>query len=186
MSSYYYYLDIETAPLDEFVDDLLAGLDPVKSRIISIQYQPPDFVTGRPNGELVILSDWQLGSEKNILDSFLQIYSLKNPWHFIPVGNNLLFECRFLKYKLWQHYGLQGLKLGQRPMVDLKHVLIIMNGGRFRGYNTLLGKSGIAANMPAWYATKDFYQIEQYIREEATNFAKVYAVLKSELPKIRV
>jgi hypothetical protein len=132
------------------------------------------------------LSDCQLGSEKDILDSFLQVYSLKNPWRFIPVGNNLLFECRFLKYKLWQLYGLQGLKLGQRPMVDLKHVLIIMNGERFRGYSALLGKSGVATNVPAWYATKDLYRIEHYIREEAMNFAKVYAVLKSELPKIRV
>src|SRR5215218_626268 len=96
------------SPADGFFDDPLAGLDPTKSRIISIQYQPLDFVTGRPIGELVILNDWQLGSEKNILDSLLQVYSLANPWCFIPVGNNLLFECRFLKYKLWWHYGLQG------------------------------------------------------------------------------
>ena len=54
-------------------------------------------------------------------------------------GNKLAFECRFMKYKLKRYCDLDGLELGQRPMIDLKHVLVIANNGYFKGYQRFLG-----------------------------------------------
>lgn len=44
----YYYLDIETVPLDKYREEPYASLDPLRAKIITIQYQPLDTVTGRP------------------------------------------------------------------------------------------------------------------------------------------
>ena len=42
---------------------------------------------------------------------------------------------------------LVGLGLGNRPMSDLKHILVVMNGGYFKGYPHLIGKSGKTAKI---------------------------------------
>jgi len=133
-----YYFDIETVAERPYFSDPRAGLNPATAKIITIQYQPLDYRTGRPIGDLVILKEW-CSSEKEIIRQFIKVYFRDPPWGFIPVGNNLLFENSFLKYKLRQHFGLINLKLGQRPIIDLKPVLILMNGGKFRGYSALVG-----------------------------------------------
>lgn len=180
-----YYFDIETAPLEESRHDKRASFDPCKSKIISIQYQQLDNRTGRPIRDLQILKEWLPGSsEKSIVEQFRKLFIDNGIWQFIPVGNNLAFECRFMKYKLKQYCNLDALKLGQRPMIDLKHVLVIANNGSFKGYQRLLCKSGQAANMAQWYYDKNWSMIEQYIRQETLDFIKVYAILKKELPKI--
>ena len=136
-------------------------------------------------GSLQILKEWEHGSsEEAIIKRFQPLIANGNVWSFIPVGNNLLFECRFLKHKLKQYCGLEGLRLGQRPMIDLKHTLVMANNGSFRGYATLLGKSHKAANMSDWYYSKNWPMIEQYIRQETTDFIRGYARLKKELPTI--
>jgi hypothetical protein len=89
-----------------------------------------------------------------------------------------------MKYKLKQHCGLEGLKLGQRPMIHLKHVIVIANNGSFKGYQRFLGKSGRAAKMAEWYYGKNWSMIDQYIREEAEDLSKAYSILRKELPKI--
>jgi hypothetical protein len=182
----YYYFDIETVPLVRFTEDEQASFDPSKSKIITIQYQELDSKTGNPISDLTILKEWQSSSsEEAIVTKFKEVFIDNGIWSFIPVGNNLLFEYRFLKYKLKQYCNLDRLYLGHRPMIDLKHILIILNGGRFRGCAELVGKSHRARNMPQWYASKNYDIIEEYIIEEAKNFAAVYSILKKEVPKLR-
>ncbi|MFY3742155.1 MAG: hypothetical protein HMLIMOIP_002619 [Candidatus Nitrosomirales archaeon] len=180
-----YYFDIETAPLEQYRAEIGASFDPCKSKIISIQYQELDNRTGHPTQELQILKEWlPESSEKAIVEQFKKMFIDRGIWQFIPVGNNLAFECRFMKYKLKQYCNLEGLKLGQRPMIDLKHVLVIANNGSFKGYARLLRKSGLALNITSWYYDKNWTMIEQYITKEASDFVKAYSVLKKEIPNI--
>jgi hypothetical protein len=135
---------------------------------------------------LVILKEWEPGSsEEFIIDQFKPLFLDNGIWGFIPVGNNLLFESRFMKFKFKQYFGLDGLYIGHRPMIDLKHLLIIINNGKFKGCSGLIGKSGIARNITQWYLGGDFDAIEHYIIQEAKDFVKAYYVLKVELPKLR-
>jgi len=181
-----YYFDIETVPLEQYRNHVDAGLFPDKAKIISMQMQRLDRVTGQPAGPLIILREWENGcSERMIVELFKNLYLDQGPWNFVPVGNNLLFEFRFMKYKLSHYFGLEGLKLGQRPTIDLKPVMVIVNGGSFKGYSILLGKSGRAANMAKWYYDNDWQRIEQYIEHEAMDFVRVYSTLKEDLPKLR-
>jgi hypothetical protein len=91
-----------------------------------------------------------------------------------------------MKYKLKQYCGLEGLRLGHRPMIDLKHVLVIVNNGSFKGYPCFLGKAGLARNMAAWYYNKDCQKILDYVITEVADFLKIYFVLKTVLPRIVV
>jgi hypothetical protein len=178
-----YYFDIETVPLEQYRNDEFAGLDPCKAKIITIQYQRLDSRTGKPLEPLHILKEWELG-EKGIVEQFRQTYISNNLWHFISVGNNLAFESCFMKYKLKQYCGLEGLRLGHRPMIDLKHVLVLVNNGSFKGYQRFLGKIGLAKNMASWYYGRNYEAIENYINNEVRDFLRMYFVLKTVLPKI--
>jgi hypothetical protein len=182
-----FYLDIETVPLEQYRLEEKAGTDPAKAKIITIQYQRLDGLTGQPIGQLQILRDWEpRSSEEVIVKTFQRLFANGNVWDFVQVGNNLLFECKFLKHKLRHYCGLDGLKLGQRPMIDLKHTLVIANNGMFKGYDSLLGKSDQAENMTMWYYDKNWSMIEQYIRQEAHDFRRTYCILKRELPRIQL
>jgi hypothetical protein len=139
-------------------------------------------VTGLPIQDLQILKEWVPGSsEKSIVEQFKKLFIDHGIWQFVPVGNNLAFECRFMKYKFKQYCGLEGLKLGQRPMIDLKHILVIANNGSFKGYQRFLGKSGQAANMAQWYYDKNWSAIEHYIKQETHDFVSVYSILKHSI-----
>lgn len=180
-----YYFDIETVPLEQYRNDDRASFDPLKAKVISIQYQQLDSRTGQPLTELKVLKEWESSSsEKSIIMKFKPLYVDGDNWAFIPVGNNLLFENRFMKHKLKQYCNIDGLKLGQRPMIELKHLLVIANNGSFKGYDRLLGKSGLAGNMTQWYFDKNWPMIEQYVKQEASDFVKAYSILKRELPRI--
>jgi hypothetical protein len=165
--------------LEQYRSDARASFDPCKAKIISIQYQNLDSAAG----ELVILKEWEPGSsERAIIEQFKKVFIDNGIWGFIPVGNNLAFECKFMKYKLKLYCGLDGLRLGHRPMIDLKHVLVIANNGSFKGYQRFLGKSGQAANMTQWYYDKNWTMIEEYVRNEANDFIYTYSILKRTLP----
>jgi hypothetical protein len=179
----YYYLDIETVPYAEFMDFPGASFDPIKSKIISIQFQPLDTLSGCPSGEFQILKEWDW-NEKIIVEEFRRIYIDNGVWSFIPVGNNLVFENRFLKYKFHFYCGLDGQKLGQRPMIDIKPILIMKNRGRFRGCAQAVGKIGEAQNISKWYASREYKKIESYIIKEAENFLQSYCILKRIIPEI--
>ncbi|AIF82365.1 hypothetical protein NTE_01145 [Candidatus Nitrososphaera evergladensis SR1] len=178
-----YYFDIETVPLESFRGEEKAGTVPSKAKIVTIQYQQLHSVTGKPVGDLQILKEWEIG-EQEMVEQFKKIYLDKGVWNFIPVGNNLAFESQFMKSKLKQYCNLEGLRLGHRPMIDLKHVLVIANGGRFDGYSRFLGKSGLAKNMESWYFDGNYDNILNYVKKEAEDFVKGYCILKKELPRV--
>ena len=69
-----YYLDIETT-----------GLDPLHSKIITIQYMELERNTGKPVGPLKILKEWE-SDEKTILKRFIEDFVPGNQWAFIPIG----------------------------------------------------------------------------------------------------
>lgn len=186
MSFCCYYLDIETVPYPEFMDYPGAKTDPSKAKIISIQYCPLHTRSGEPIGDIKILSDWRKNrSEKIILDLFRKIYLDGGCWSFVPVGNNLAYECEFLEYKYRLFYGLSGLKLAQRPMIDIKPILVIKNHGFFKGSSLCIGKTGEAKHMTEWYYNKEFGKIETYILTETINFINAYQTLKAKIPEIK-
>ena len=182
----YYYLDIETAPLAQHQHNPNASFEPETAKIISIQYQEIAQQTGQPHSELNILKEWeQHWSEELIVGLFKKIFVDNGIWDFVPVGNNLAFDFKFLKSKLNQYFGVERRRLGQRLFVDIKHVLVIMNSGQFTGYDELLGKSHEAKNVANWYYSQQFEQIEDYIRREASGFIGKYQILLKLLPGLR-
>lgn len=180
----YYYLDIETVPLEPFDGKHHWSNDPTKSKIISIQFQPLDWITGKPLGELSILKEWE-SSERIIVKRFKKIYQIDNQWGFIPVGNNLAYEFRFLECKFAQYCRVDGLKLSYRPSIDLNSILVMHNKGYFKGSTLAIGKVGLSQHMPEWYDKKNFRAIEEYIRE-AQRFVEAHHRLKMILPEIRL
>jgi hypothetical protein len=182
----FYYFDIETVPLPHYSAESNAGLDPSMSKIISIQYQHLSPSTGKPLERLKILREWESGSsERSIIMEFKKLFIDKGRNYFIPVGNNLRFENMFMKFKLRQFCNLHGLQLGNRMMVDLKPILVLMNGCTFTNYSAIIGKSNKAKEMATWYLDKQYDIIEQYIIEEAENFVSFYIYLVSQFPNLK-
>lgn len=155
----HYYFDIETTGLDEKDDE-----------IITIQYQKICVSTGEPIGRLSILKSWEFGEEGIIK----QVESLMSgdPWEFVPVGNNLAFEFKFLaeKFRKYLNKNIDIEYFLKRPHVDLKSVMILANGGKFKGCHLVLGKKGIGMNVPTWYFEGRYDLIEDYIIDETTCF----------------
>lgn len=181
-----YYLDIETVPLELFDGKQKWSNDPSKSKIISIQFQPLDRMTGKSLGELSILKEWEVGSsEKVIVEQFKRMYYDKGIWNFVPVGNNLVYESIHFEYKFAKYCGLVGVRLYERPNIDTKSDLIMHNKGEFKGYPLAIGKVGLAKNIPEWYDKRNFNAIEEYITKEAERFVEAYHRMKMVLPEIR-
>jgi hypothetical protein len=92
----YYYFDIETVPLVQFMENEQASFDPSKSKIISIQYQQLDTNNGNPISDLTILKEWQsCSSEETIVRKFKQVFIDNGQWSFIPVGNTFFMNVVF-------------------------------------------------------------------------------------------
>jgi hypothetical protein len=156
----HYYFDIETT-----------GLDPETDEILTIQYQKISVHTGKAAGPLTILSSWEYSEEdivKEIAINMLDEY----PWNFVPVGNNLTFEFKFLSCKINKYLGKE-IDVGYfmtRPHIDLKSVMILANSGRFKGCHLVLGKQGNGADVPLWYQIGEYQKIIEYIKDEANCF----------------
>ncbi len=176
-----YYFDIETyAPGPK--------PDPLTDKIITIQYQRLSSESGQPEGDLRILTEWEAGSEKAMLDAFKPIFITERDFDFIPIGENLYgYDLIVLVQRLNHHYNLSlGLSFFRnRPFIDLKPTLVMMNKGRFSGYGVLLGQKGTGAMVKGWYEAKDYPKIVDYIKEEAQSFINAYQILKRELPRIK-
>lgn len=173
MSMPEYYFDTETT-----------GLNPEHDKIITIQTQRIDGVTGEPIGEIQILKEWE-SSEQEILSKSLPCITCK-PFDFIFVGNNLMFDFNFLSKRL-RHHRLGEIDLGfaqERAFLDLKHILVMINKGMFKGYDEVLYKPGEFAevDVPRLYEQKRYQDIIGYIGEETRVFLKGYQVLKREMP----
>ena len=171
-----YYFDIETT-----------GTDFDKAEIITIQWQRLNGFTGETFGELNILKCWD-SSEEDVLKKFYPNLTCK-PFDFIFVGKNLFFDFCILNERL-KHYGIGEIDLrclNQRVSLDIKPILVIMNGGNFKGYDKVLPKTNPTTNdtIPKLYCEKKYPEIIKYIEDETKDFIKSYQVFKKELPKLK-
>ena len=189
-----YYFDIETVPLEQFrakYEDptIKKIINPVECKIISIQYQPIWSDTGKPKGELQILKEWE-SNEENIIKLLVEVMfprgipPEKIHWAFVPIGNNLMYEFKFLIPRLKQFCNIE-LDISEKPFFDIKHILIGINNARFIGYSELIGKGGEARNISGWYYSKEYDKIIDYIQRETKGFISNYQILMNELPILR-
>lgn len=175
-----FYLDVETyspTPKPNLRED----------KIIAIQFEKITTLDGNPEGELKILTEWECGSERDLLSKFREIFLTENPWGFVPVGVNLLFDLVSLLHRFNYHFKMDlGLDFfNTKPLVDIKSTLVMMNYGRMNRYQELLGKKHYGSEVREWYEKKQYDRILDYIREESENFITKYQVLKRELPNIK-
>ena len=170
------YLDIETT-----------GLDPLQSKIITIQYIQLERNTAMPVGPLKILKEWE-SDEKTILKKFISDSGVgeKYPFAFVPVGYNLEFEHKFFWQRCMSN-GLQPVDILNRPFLDLKTVGVIMNKGEFKGagLDNLTNKPQSGKDIPRLYDEKNYGEIESYIKKETESFCEWLAKLYVKLPNLR-
>jgi len=168
-----FYLDIETT-----------GLDPLKDKILTIQYQELDRNTGEAKGELVILKEWE-SSEKEIIEKFIKDTNILADYafSFIPVGYNLNFEHKFLKERSRIH-DLEIVDILNCPFIDLRAVGIIMNRGEFKGsgLDNITGKEGTGRNVPLWYNNHEYDLLIRYVEIETRSFIEFNAWLYKHMP----
>jgi DNA polymerase III epsilon subunit-like protein len=170
------YFDIETT-----------GTDPERDKVICIQVQRLEGRTTLPIGEIRIFKEWE-SSEEEILKEILPYLLCENPFDFIMVGKNLLFDFNFINQRAMK-YGIGTIGLDciyNRAFIDLKHVLVLMNDGAFRGYNNLL-KEGKYSNKEIldFYKQGKYNKIIEYVKEEAEIFREAYLKIKKELPSLK-
>jgi hypothetical protein len=171
-----YYFDTETT-----------GIEPEEDKIITIQWQPLSSLSGEPVGELEILKEWE-SSEESIISRFLPKVQQENPWEFIMVGKNLLFDFMFLS-KRSASYGIRNVDLRflySRVSLDIKPILVMMNRGSFRGYDKVMDKEGELAkvDIPSLYRDGKYEDIVRYVSQETQTFVGFYQMLKKEMPTI--
>ncbi len=173
-----YYFDIETRATGDKPDY-------ANDEILAITYQPLDNHTGRPKGPLTILKGWET-SEEEILTRFLPLFNPDRPWQFVPIGNNLSFDHTCLIYR-YRHYGVEikAWKLfTERPSVDIKGLLVLCNGGSFKGcgLDNFTRKTHSGAKIIEWVDAGDYAAVEEYIRTEAAAFIELYQYLLRSMP----
>ncbi|MGD0780447.1 MAG: hypothetical protein ABR954_06710 [Dehalococcoidales bacterium] len=175
-----YYFDIETyskTPKPDLNND----------EIIAITYQHIDSRTGEIKDGLNILKSWEL-SEKGILKRFIELYNPSDRWSFIPIGFNLSgFDFISLIYRL-KKYGIEvrATQFFDHPYIDMQHVLFLCNKGSFKGCNLdkFAGKESLGSVVLEKYDQKDYSVIEEYIKNEAEKFIKLYQFLVNRLPEV--
>jgi len=167
-----WYLDIETT-----------GLDPKVDKIITIQYAKLERGTGKQVGDLKILKRWEMPIHE-MITTLIRDTSIDHPYAFmcIPVGYNLDFENRFLRYM-----SLGKIDLSLRPKIDLFSLGILINGGEFKGsgLDQITNKKQSGRMIPTWYANHDYNLIIDYIEDETKSFVKWYSNLHNYLPTIK-
>ncbi|PIN85538.1 MAG: hypothetical protein COV47_01655 [Candidatus Diapherotrites archaeon CG11_big_fil_rev_8_21_14_0_20_37_9] len=168
-----FYFDIETT-----------GLDPRKDKIITIQYQELDRNTGEAIGELVILKEWEL-TERGMLEKFLKDSKIDSnyPFDFIPTGYNLTFEHNFMRERTAKH-SFNPIDILSKPFIDLRSIGVLMNKGEFKGsgLDQITEKQSDGRNIPVWYNSKEYGEIETYIVNETKAFIKFNAWLYRKMP----
>ncbi|MFC1505455.1 hypothetical protein ACFLQ6_00125 [Thermoproteota archaeon] len=181
-----YYLDIETVPKDPEDPNDRANLNPTTGKIITIQYQRVETISGAPIGPLKILTEWDK-SEREILEEFLPLFT-GNPWAFIPLGYNLNFEFNFLRKKSKEYFSrdLSVDEFLDRPKNDLKLVGVILNNGSFKGatLDSFTEKEHGGYKIPVWYKDERHDQIIDYVTKETHSFLTFWQKLKEDLPKV--
>jgi hypothetical protein len=176
-----YYFDIETYSTTR-------KPDPAKDKIITIQFQELSTIEGKPLDRLNILTEWNLKSERKLLAAFRGRFLTGRDFDFIPIGENLYgFDLISLLHRLNKYFHLDlGMDFFRdRPVIDIKPILVMMNQGNFRDYQRVLGKKS-GHMVRQWYENKDYDKIERYVRREARNFITKYQTLKKQIPRIRI
>ncbi|HGE72072.1 TPA: hypothetical protein ENX78_14635 [Candidatus Poribacteria bacterium] len=173
-----YYLDIETCIEGD-------RPDPLKDRIITIQYQRLDDCRGE-NGKLEILTEWDEGSEKSMLEKFRDIFITNNHFDFIPIGVNLYGYDLIVILKRFKAHGILDIDpfafFRDRPVIDIKPILVLINRGSFRGYTDIIKKEH-GTKIKEWYNNRNYEKIIEYITQEAQSIIKAYQILKEDLPE---
>jgi len=179
-----YYFDIETS-----------GLDLWKEQVVAVAYQP--IVSGAPADDLTILKAWDRGGEERVLRQVLKLGVFEadrdNAFAFVPIGTNLLFDLTFLIARM-DRLGIRKWKprevlhfFHNKPTKDIKHVLVLMNEGRFKGSSldafSTKKRTGGAAVVDMW-RRKDYKGIEEYIREDAEAFFEIYVKIVPSLSEL--
>jgi len=176
-----YYFDIETT-----------GFNFDKDEIITIQWQKISGFTGEPISELKILKRWEYENEEKaeeeMINSFIPNLNCK-PLDFIFIGKNLAFDFCILDRRM-RHYGLGKFNLQcfyDKAILDIKPILVMINRGKFKGYNKIIPKTNPIENkeISKLYRQKKYDQIIQYIIDESKDFLRAYQTLKREIPKLR-
>jgi hypothetical protein len=169
-----YYFDLETYSPEE-------KPDPTRDKIITIQYQKLSR-DGKPLEPLQILTEWELGSEKALLDAFRNVFLTENPFDFIPIGINLhgfdlLALISGFKRHFEPNFGLDLLRT--KPVLDLKPTLVLACDGSFSGWGGIFGKPN-PNPVKSWYdeGSSGRLQIKDYVTREAQKFIRVYQYLK--------
>ncbi|RLG20144.1 hypothetical protein DRN67_00740 [Candidatus Micrarchaeota archaeon] len=194
-----FYFDTEVALEPEMLELSREGgkvdLTPESCRIITMQFQLLDR-SGLPASPLMVMREWENeGGEEGMIRKFVEQNLSADPWEFIPVGHNVLFDLGLLKARA-EKYGIElnGWELyHQRPYIDIRQILLGMNGFAFRksGLDQFCAKRN-GKEVPFWYEQaqkgdeRGFALIDEYIEQEAEEFVRLYSRLKSELPKLRV
>lgn len=93
-----HYFDIETT-----------GLNPEHDKVITVQIQKMDGRTGELIGEIEIQKEWE-SSERELLEKAIPLLTCENPFDFLMIGKNLLFDFMFLS-KRAEKYGLKNMDL---------------------------------------------------------------------------
>ena len=170
-----HYFDIETT-----------GLNPEYDKVLTVQVQQMTGRTGELIGEMEILKEWEL-SEKQLLERTIPRLTCGRPFDFIIIGKNLSFDFMFLSKRAERH-RLKGMDLKcvhNRAFLDLKHVLVMINEGNFKGYDKLLKKARqVNEQIPELYRQGKYDEITQYIKEEAGIFIEAYQKLRKEMPSL--
>ena len=172
-----YYLDIETT-----------GLNPQKDKIISIQYQKI-YNNGNPLGQLNILKEWE-SSEKEIVEKFYKEFMQDNVWDFVPIMNNSIFDLTFL-FSKFKQYNLECPELSnylyQKPLVDIKYILIMCNGLIFKGagLDKITNKKDEGRMVAEWYRLQDYDAIESYVTQETESFLEFFRKCMEEFQKLK-
>jgi len=165
-----YYLDIETYSRG-------SRPNPIKDEIITIQFQKVN-AEGKPIDQLNILKAWEHSEEAIVKHFYSRFYLDKREWDFVPVGFNLNFEFDFLRFKFAKYMGknLTEAYFHSRPYVDLKHFVVLMNRGEFRGsgLHKFSKKKCDGSVIRGLYEKKDYKSIEDYITEETDAFLELY------------
>jgi hypothetical protein len=157
--------------------------DPAVDTVITIQYQKIDLTSGEPLEKLTILKEWE-SSEKSIVTTFYNQFFRPEVrvTHFMPVGMNLDYAYEMIVAKC-KKYNLPPITSHQlyyeRPRLDLRSVLVLLNDGRFAGarLDTFSSKKSDAGRINTWYEKKEFKPIEHTLRDEAETFLKLFQYL---------
>ncbi|MFY3740584.1 MAG: hypothetical protein HMLIMOIP_001025 [Candidatus Nitrosomirales archaeon] len=136
--------------------------------------------------KLVIAKEWDYDCSEIKVLKWLKALLIDSPlWKFVPVGNNLVFDLSFIAARMRMYFHVDLLmQLLNRPFIDLRHVLVMINGGRFRNYSRMIGKEEFGSNVPVWYQNGQYEKIVDYVEMDARAFVRTYSMLKRNLPTL--